>query len=337
MERIWNGCYVRGIYGTSLYKISILFKVKELIIISFSGGRTSAMMTKWLLDYKQDEYDFIVVFSNTGHERKATLEFVKQCDDNFGFNTVWIESITNKEFGIGVKAKVVTFDSAYRNILKSSIDGSNNIDPFESMIAKIGIPNIANPQCSRELKGATVRAYIRSLGIKKYKTALGIRYDEPSRLNWTKAYKEKLIYPFAGMVKVQKSDVNAFWGRQKFDLQLKSYEGNCILCYKKAFRKLQTIIYEEHEETLAEIEWIKHIEKTYGYYIPETRLDSFSALPPFVMFRDNKGIEDLIADSKLPFDLSQDESHIIDTYKQASLWDNELDSNFGCVESCEAF
>jgi hypothetical protein len=34
-----------------------------------------------------------VVFANTGQEREETLEFVKQCDDHFGFGTVWIEGV----------------------------------------------------------------------------------------------------------------------------------------------------------------------------------------------------------------------------------------------------
>ena len=45
--------------------------------ISFSGGKTSAYMTKWLMDNKKQDYDEIVVtFANTGQENEETLEFV---------------------------------------------------------------------------------------------------------------------------------------------------------------------------------------------------------------------------------------------------------------------
>src|ERR1700693_4621625 len=58
-------------------------------LVSFSGGETSAYMTHWLL--KQKPYDeYLVVFANTGQENEATLEFVRQCDEHFGFHTVWI-------------------------------------------------------------------------------------------------------------------------------------------------------------------------------------------------------------------------------------------------------
>jgi len=62
------------------------------LLISFSGGRTSAMMTKYLLENYKDKYNMIVVFANTGKERKETLDFVNMCDKEFGFNCVWVEA-----------------------------------------------------------------------------------------------------------------------------------------------------------------------------------------------------------------------------------------------------
>ena len=61
---------------------------KENYQISFSGGRTSAYMTKLLLDNFSDKYNFIVTFANTGMEHEKTLEFIHNCDLNFNFNTV---------------------------------------------------------------------------------------------------------------------------------------------------------------------------------------------------------------------------------------------------------
>ena len=47
-------------------------------IINFSGGRTSAYMTKRLIDEGLDDY--IVAFQNTGEEMPETLDFINECD-----------------------------------------------------------------------------------------------------------------------------------------------------------------------------------------------------------------------------------------------------------------
>ena len=64
--------------------------MKKHGLISFSGGETSAFMLWWLLINKSDEYDFTIVFANTGRENESTLLFVKQCAELFGCEIVWI-------------------------------------------------------------------------------------------------------------------------------------------------------------------------------------------------------------------------------------------------------
>ena len=81
------------------------------LIVSFSGGRTSAYMTKRILDTWRDKYtDIVVLFANTGQEHEKTLEFVRNCDTKFGFNTVWLEAIINGN-GKGSTHKIVTFET----------------------------------------------------------------------------------------------------------------------------------------------------------------------------------------------------------------------------------
>lgn len=295
---------------------------KEKVIISFSGGRTSAYMTKWMLDNLQDKFEMIVVYANTGKEREETLKFINDCSNFFGYNVIWVEAITHKQNGVGVTARVVDYETA-----------SRNGEPFEAMIAKHGIPNAATPHCTRELKAQAIRAYARQIGWKKYFTAIGIRADEPKRLDWQKAQRERLLYPLANMRPTNKSDVNLFWSKQPFDLELKSYEGNCDLCWKKGFRKLQAIVKDNPQ--LAE--WWQEMESKYENYLPQSRQHNEKIKPPFRFFRDNTTVQEIIEDAKFLTDYPKDESKEIDMFKQMSLWDYELDRNDGCVESCEVF
>ena len=298
--------------------------MKEKLLISFSGGRTSAYMTNWLMNNLSHKYEMVVVFANTGKEREETLEFVQRCDDYFGWNIVWVECITNPQHGKGVSAKVVDFLTA-----------SRNGEPFKAMIAKHGIPNQSTPHCSRELKGYTIKAYARSIGWKRkdYKTAIGIRHDETSRLEWKKAKKERLIYPLATIHRVFTSDINLFWSKMPFDLELKSYEGNCDLCWKKSERKLLTLLFENPQIG----DWWQKMEQQFETFVPDSRKHNLEIKPPFRFYRGNKSIADLLAKSKTPFTQAMDTSKDYDLLKQMEMWDIELDKNGGCVESCEAF
>lgn len=88
--------------------------MKQKLLVSFSGGRTSAYMTKWILDNLTNRFEIVTVFANTGKEREETLEFVRDCDSSFGFNTVWVEAVINPEHGKGTTHKIVSFDTADR-------------------------------------------------------------------------------------------------------------------------------------------------------------------------------------------------------------------------------
>jgi hypothetical protein len=294
----------------------------DKLLISFSGGRTSAYMTKLLLDHYQDVYDMIVVFANTGKEREETLEFVKKCDELFLFNTVWIEAITNPEHGKGIKAKIVDFNNA-----------SRHGEPFEAMIAKHGIPNVKNIHCTRELKKYAIRAYAKSIGWKGYWTAIGIRVDEIDRVS-KDAKENKFIYPLVSYQHgMRKNDINKFWSQQSFDLQLKGYEGNCDLCYKKSFRKLMTLVNEDPKKT----NWWKQMEEKYGYLIPEGKQHNLKLKPPFHFFRSNKSMDDITNMAKNKFEPAVDDSKYYPEYIQTNLWGVELDISNGCTESCEVF
>lgn len=291
------------------------------LLISYSGGRTSGFMTKWCLENLKDEYEIIVVFANTGKERQETLDFINESDKAFGYNCVWVEAVTNPEHGKGVTAKVVTFETA-----------SRNGEPFENMIKKHGMPSVASPHCTRELKAYTIKNYAKQIGWKGYYLAIGIRVDEIDRIS-PEAAKNRCIYPLVSMIPTTKNDINLFWSKQSFDLRLKTYEGNCDLCFKKSFRKLMTITKENPQL----MDWWVEMENKYEAFIPEGKKNNKKLIPPIHCFRSNKSILDVRDMALNKFDMAKDESKYIKEYKQLDLWGVSLDVSNGCSESCEVF
>lgn len=291
------------------------------LLIAFSGGRTSAFMAKWIVDNLSDKYNIVTVFCNTGKERVETLDFVKKCDEYFKLNTIWIEAEIQEEFGKGVVAKVVDYESADR---KGVV--------FRNHIAKYGISNISVPMCTRDLKTSLIKAYMRQNGYKDYYISIGIRIDEIDRIN-PKHKQEKIIYPLISMIPTRKLDINKFWSKQPFDLELKSYEGNCDCCFKKSLRKLLTIA----KENPSLFEWWADIEKDFENYVPETR-DKTKVQLPIRIFRNNLSVKEILEMSKNFTDLARDDSNDLEEYKQLSIFGEfELDTSNGCSESCEAF
>lgn len=272
------------------------------ILVSFSGGRTSAFMARYLQSkYEADPTTRLhFVFANTGKEREETLEFVQRCDKEWGLGVVWVESLVDPENGIGTSHTVVDFLTA-----------SRNGEPFEAVIAKYSLPNTAFPHCTRELKLRPITSYMKSIGVKDYYSAVGIRHDEAHRINREKAQKEKYIYPLADESKVDSAFIRSWWSKQCFDLNLRDYEGNCDMCWKKSKRKLLTMITEKPEL----IEWWSEMEIKYG---GKTAL---------TFFRNNESAKDLIKQAKRPF------VKAIDTYELSQMqpsFFSDMDSELDC-------
>lgn len=55
-------------------------KKNKNLLISFSGGRTSAFMSLFIKEYYKD-YNKLFVFANTGKEKEETLTFVDECEN----------------------------------------------------------------------------------------------------------------------------------------------------------------------------------------------------------------------------------------------------------------
>tara|TARA_B100000927_G_scaffold64924_2_gene51150 strand:+ start:1098 stop:2015 length:918 start_codon:yes stop_codon:yes gene_type:complete len=222
---------------------------KHTLIVSFSGGRTSGYLTKKLLEQKHKWKDILVIFANTGQEHEKTLEFIHNCDLNFGFNTVWLEAVTHPGEKKSSSAKVVDFQSA-----------SRNGEPFEQVIAKYGIPWSKAGHCTRELKENPIRNYLKTLGLDKTNRymAIGIRADEAHR-QIKSAKENNFIYPLVEW-NIDKEDVLDWWEDQDFDLEIPEHMGNCVWCWKKSYKKLATVMKEKPEA----FDFPERMEKIHG-------------------------------------------------------------------------
>jgi len=206
------------------------------LFISFSGGRTSGYMTKILIDKYRGFREIFVIYANTGQENEKTLEFINNCDKYLGFNAVWIEAVVHHGQRKANTHKLVSYETACR-------DGYL----FEEMVKKHGIPNMAFPHCTRELKLSPIKSYINSIGYKLSdgEMAIGIRSDEIRRVR-EDAEKVSIIYPLVEMG-IDKTDVLNFWSEQSFDLDILEHQGNCKWCWKKSEKKHMRIISENPE------------------------------------------------------------------------------------------
>lgn len=283
------------------------------LAISFSGGRTSAVMTKMLWDrYSTNPfYDVSICFANTGQEHPATLDFVHACEFEFGWPVVWLEAVVTQGKRVGIRHKKVDYFSADRM-------GT----PFREYIEKYGIPNAAYKQCTSRLKEEVMDSYRhRELGWKEgsYDTAIGIRADELSRVS-SKFEEKRFVYPLLdkGWGKL---DVQAEINKWPFDLQLPSDAyGNCVWCWKKSKRKLQTVAKRNPE-------WFSFpaaMERLHGMGANKKRPD----IKRDVMFRGFQSAEEIVREAQTADFVP---------YSDSEWWpfDDELDVGGACGESCE--
>ena len=269
----------------------------KLLVCTFSGGRTSAFMGLMLKDLpKYKDFKKVFIFANTGKELPQTLDFINKCDQEWDLNIVWLEANVIYEKGIGTNFKIVDYKTA-----------SRNGEPFEDILKKYPIPTNFASNCTRELKLAPINKYVKSLGYKEVYTAMGIRFDERHRESNT-AEQHKIVYPLIYDIKVDNKFIRSWWDRQTFDLELKDYEGNCDLCFKKSLKKRLTIIKENPNVA----DWWLKMEQKY----------SSEAIPRFDL-RTNKSIEELIDMAKKPFKQAKD-LHELDK-EQCDLFDFETD------------
>lgn len=206
--------------------------------VCFSGGRTSAFLLHSILEANGGLPDRArVVFTNTGAEHPATLDFVAEVAARWSVRVDWVEYRAPE--GKRPTFEVVSHNSASRDFL-----------PFrEAIRRKRAVPNIAQKFCTIELKIRTAKRFLVAQGWDRWTSALGIRADESDRLAGVTSFGGRsLRVPYveraAGWLPlvdagVTRRDVLSFWCRQPFDLALASGRnqtplGNCVGCFLKS-------------------------------------------------------------------------------------------------------
>lgn len=254
---------------------------------------------------EREKWDMVVVFANTGKEAEGTLFFVDECATEWNIPVVWVEAIHKKEGkGWGVTHKIVTYETA-----------SRKGQPFEEMIASIGIPSVKTPFCSDQLKRKAIQSYLTSIGWRGYWKALGVRIDEPTRIN-PNAAKKRIMYPLWDLKPMPKQAISDWWAKQSFGLDMiHPDEGNCDNCWKKDMLRLV----RNAKRNPSSFDWWQDMTDKYGHFNPRNS----ELKPPFNFFRGNLSPKDIFYLSTLP----------VNQITKMALRE-KLD---GCQESCEAF
>jgi len=289
---------------------------KPRLAISFSGGRSSAVMSMLVYRHFGASHDIRATFVNTGCEHEETLRFVDACDRHiFGGELTWIEAVINGP-GVGPTAKVATFQTAARNG-----------EPFEAAVAKHGVFGPSHPQCNSRLKLEPMRWWRKHTGWDPgtYDTAVGIRADEIDRMSES-AEAERIIYPLIKFG-VYKADVHRILSQFEWDLKLPGeHYGNCVWCWKKTLRKHLTLAKDDPSI----FDFPARMEREHG----AINNGKTEQVENRVFFRNRKSAADIVEMSKqTDFTPWVDRSHVPSLFDDQ--FDVDLDVGGACGETCE--
>ena len=234
------------------------------VLISLSGGRTSAYMLHQILvanDGLRD--DVVVAFANTGREMQGTIEFVKEIQHRWNVNIRWLEYRKDKP-----KYEEVNHNSV-------SLDGKPFMEMIDSTSSNKFLPNQNMRYCTQELKVKTIKRFLVYSGWERWTNTVGIRADEPKRIKQSNDNRWINWYPIA-TAKETVRNVNEFWKQQPFDLKIMKGSGNCDGCFLKSEATLSAMIREYPER----MQWWSNMEELTGGSFHKNR--TYKSLVRFV-------------------------------------------------------
>ncbi len=194
------------------------FLIEGPAAVSFSGGRTSGLMLRRILDAGLQP-DVHVLFADTGKEREETYDFIREVASRWAVEIHWLS--------------------------RSAEEGRT---PFEQLIRdRKLLPNPVTRFCTQELKIRPMRDWMRARGYEHWSNVIGLRADEPHRVARMRAANDTARERWHNVMPLAEAgltvaDVDAFWAAQPFDLRLRKWEGNCDLCFLKGIKKRERIM-----------------------------------------------------------------------------------------------
>tara|TARA_R100000234_G_C4979405_1_gene170058 strand:- start:361 stop:1182 length:822 start_codon:yes stop_codon:yes gene_type:complete len=234
------------------------------VLISLSGGRTSAYMLYQILKANDGLRDDVVVaFANTGREMQGTIDFIKEIQSRWNVNIRWLEYIKAKP-----KYQEVNHNSV-------SLDGKPFMEMIDSKSANKFLPNQNIRFCTQELKVKTIKRFLVGMGWKRWINTVGIRGDEQRRLKESTDNRWVNWYPIAESKETVKN-VNQFWKQHSFDLKIMKGSGNCDGCFLKSEATLAAMIREYPER----MKWWEDMEQMTGGSFHRNR--TYKTLSDFV-------------------------------------------------------
>lgn len=195
-----------------------------------------------------------VIFCNTGLEHDSTYEFIHQIEEEWT-DIIWLEYDKWEDSKHRHGYKIVNYETASR-------DG----EPFRKLIqenkTKDGKPYMPNPRtriCTQYLKINSKYRFCKENGIKEWDNLVGLRYDEPRRVNNIKSwYKCETVSAPMYHAEHDIYDVMEFWNTHHFDLGIPSKEfTNCVGCFLKSYKTLSYVARSEPEQ----LEWWANMEE----------------------------------------------------------------------------
>ena len=271
-------------------------------VVSFSGGRTSAYLVHLMEQKRKEEgWDVHYVFMDTGAEHPDTYRFVKEVVRQWGIPLVCLRADIDPRKGKGGTYRIMGIDEC-----------CCDLEPWKAITKKYGTPYIRGSFCTDRMKLMPYKKYCdETFGAGNYTTWLGIRVDEPKRLNTKPGYRY-----LAELSDFDKQDVLDWWKGQPFDLCIEEHLGNCVFCIKKSIWKVALAARDEPE--LAE-DFHNMITS------PDVRIVETRKSPSEVMYRGNTSFGQII--QMFP-DASRDD------LRELILKGRRYDTG-SCTESCE--